>query len=102
MADIDNLPLRRTEFAFTETDGDGNFVRSVKGHEYVSDTFNRFFGGVYIVEEANGERYPADASPLDFILPGEPGFGSTIPLYECRDMMSSLETPMEGFGHDKI
>jgi len=99
---IDNVPLKRTEFSFTETDDTGNFVRTVTGNEYVSDEFARFFGGRYVVEEADGERYPVDGSPMDFILPGETGFGSTIPLYECRDMMSSLETPMEGFGHDKV
>ncbi|MEO8529623.1 MAG: hypothetical protein ABI459_00220 [Deltaproteobacteria bacterium] len=92
---LDGQPLLRSEFSFTEWDGEGQFVRQVRGNEYVSETFGRFFGGQIVVEEASGDSYPVDSAPIDFILPGEPGYGSTIPLYQCTDMMSFYHGPAQ-------
>jgi hypothetical protein len=89
---IDGQTLKRTEFEVTEWDGEGNFVRRVKGNEYISEEFGRFFGGQSMIEDWTGESYPSDSTPIDFILPGEPGFGSTVPLYQCNEMMSGLFT----------
>ena len=95
---IDGQTLKRTEFEVTEWDGQGKFVRKVSGNEYISEEFGRFFGGRAMVEDWTGESYPSDSTPIDFILPGEPGFGSTVPLYQCNEMMSGL-SPLNG-GHN--
>ena len=97
---IDGRTLKRTAFEIIERDGEGNLVRKVTGNEYISEEFGRFFGGRAMVEEWTGESYPADSTPIDFILPGEPGFASTIPLYQCNEMMSGLFPNTGGF-HDQ-
>ena len=41
----------------------------------------------------DGNYLPIDGSPVQFIFPGEPGFASTQPLFDCDAVMSSLSLP---------
>ena len=91
---IDGETLTPTEFSFTETDASGTVLQRVEGREYVNPEMGQFIGGISTFTDDTGS-YPFDTSPKDFVHPGEPGFNSTIPQYECRDMMSSL-SPLPG------
>jgi hypothetical protein len=84
---IDGVSLQETQFEFAETKADGSVVKS-RGNEYISANWRLFFAGPS--EWDNGGGYvPMDGSPLQFILPGEAGFFSSQPLFECDAILSS-------------
>lgn len=83
---VDGHTLNRTEFSYEYDLGDG--PRRVEGHQYVTDEWNIFFGGQEVTTLPSGETAEDDYSPMDFAEPGEPGFLSATPLYDCGDMMS--------------
>lgn len=84
---IDGVTLQQTEFEFTETDPDGNVLRHARGNEYIHPEWRMFFAGPSEWDE-NGEWFPSDGSPVQFIQPGEPGFAATQPIFECGALMS--------------
>jgi hypothetical protein len=90
---IDGILLQETEFDFTEVDALGNVVRRTRGNEYIHPEWRMFFSGPSQWDPGDGNWLPMDGSPLQFIFPGEPGFGATQPLFECDDVLSSLEVP---------
>ncbi|WP_071674290.1 hypothetical protein [Nioella nitratireducens] len=83
---VDGHTLNRTEFSYEYDLGDG--PRRVQGHQYVTEEWNVFFGGQEVTTLPNGESEEDDYSPMDFAEPGEPGFLSATPLYDCGEMMS--------------
>jgi hypothetical protein len=84
---IDGVTLQRTQFEYVETDDDGNVLRQSRGNEYINADWRNFFSGTS--EWFDGTDWlPLDGSPVQFILPGEKGFGATQPLYECDAVMS--------------
>ena len=90
--EIDGEPLYRTEFEMTRRDASGQVIEHAVGREYVSDRHRRFFAG-YSADLVDGaERNKRDRSPVEFIYPGEQGFGATYPRYDC-DLMSALPRP---------
>lgn len=87
--EIDGEPLLRTEFEMTRTDAAGQVLEHVVGKEYVSEKHRRFFAG-FAADVIDGrETAGRDRSPVEFIYPGEPGFGSTYPRYGC-ELISGL------------
>jgi hypothetical protein len=94
---IDGVSLLETQFEYNETDATGIFLRRSRGNEYVHPDWRLFFAGPS--EWDGGEGYvPLDGSPLQFIFPGEPGFFSTEPLYECDAVLSNY-SPKVPDGH---
>ncbi|MEZ5911035.1 MAG: hypothetical protein R3D84_01450 [Paracoccaceae bacterium] len=85
---IDGVTLEMTEFSFVETDDIGFETRRSNGQEFIHKEWRLFFGGLTELS-ADGESFSFDASPVDFVFPGEPGFMSTIPLHGCEATMSS-------------
>lgn len=90
---IDGVTLQETEFNFTETDTAGNILRRSRGNEYIHPDWRVFFSGPSEWDGGEGTYLPLDGSPVQFILPGEPGFASTQPLFDCDAVMSSLPFP---------
>ncbi len=85
---IDGITLLQTEFDYTETDRAGNVLNRANGNEYVHRDWRMFFAGPSQWASGDGEFVPVDGSPLKFIFPGEPGFATTEPLFECDAIMS--------------
>ncbi len=84
---IDGVTLQETEFEFTETDPEGNLLRRSRGNEYIHPEWRNFFAGPS--EWDGGDGYvPIDGSPVTFDFPGDPGFASTQPIYECDAVLS--------------
>jgi hypothetical protein len=79
---IDGITLQETEFNFEENFADGSARRASRGNEYVHPEWRLFFAGPTQWNGGEGD-VPMDGSPLQFIFPGEPGFGNTQPLFEC-------------------
>ncbi|MFN4157218.1 MAG: hypothetical protein ACK4GO_02255 [Gemmobacter sp.] len=84
---IDNVPLLETEYEFSETDAEGNLLRQSRGNEYIHPEWRTFFAGPGEYDSGAGYR-PTDGSPLRFIFPGQPGFESTQPIFECDAVLS--------------
>ena len=90
---IDGLTLKETEFDFNEVDASGNEFRRARGLEYVSPEHRLFFSGPGEVM-IDGEWLPIDGSPVDFVFPGEPGFGASQPIYDCDALTAQAPQQM--------
>ena len=86
VAEIDGRILNRTEFSYEYDLGEG--PRRVQGSQYVHEGWRMFFGGLEVTELPNGERFESDNSPVEFAEPGERGFLTDQPLYDCGDITS--------------
>ena len=84
--EIDGRILNRTEFSYEYDLGEG--PRRVGGNQYVHRDWRMFFGGQEVTTLPSGESSEGDYSPMEFAEPGERGFLSATPLYDCGDMMS--------------
>ncbi len=84
--EIDGRTLNRTQFSYEYDLGNG--PRRVEGNQYVSRDWRMFFGGVETTVLPDGEIVESDNSPMEFAEPGERGFLSATPLYDCGDTMS--------------
>jgi hypothetical protein len=87
---IDGVTLKQTEYEYTQTDMAGTVLRHSKGREYISEEFRSFFSGHSEWDAEDGSTIMIEGAPISFILPGEPGFASTTPLFECDAQMSSF------------
>ena len=87
---IDGQTLKQTEYEYTQTDDKGVILRHSKGNEYISEAFRSFFSGQSKWANEDGSWLTIEGAPVTFIKPGEPGFGSTLPVFECDDQMSAL------------
>ena len=81
--EIDGEPLERTRFAVKRLGPEGEEVYSVTGEQYVSRDRRLFFAGTETLE-IGGREIEGDNTPVRFIEPGEPGFMTEKPLYECE------------------
>jgi hypothetical protein len=92
-ATINGVTLKQTEYEYTQTDDKGTVLRHSKGHEYISEEWRTFFSGHSEWQAEDGTWSTSENAPVAFSLPGTPGFGSTLPLFECSDQMSMLSLP---------
>lgn len=87
---IDGEPLERTRFQLTTSDESGKVLIEREGGQYISRSLGRFFGGVETARDWSGASEETDGSPVEFIRPGEPGFGGTEPRYDCEMLSAGL------------
>lgn len=85
---IDGVTLRRTKYEIRATRDDGSLIWRGRGNEYVHPEWRIFLSGTGMVDLGEG-WLPQDFSPVDFAFPGEPGFLTTTPLYDCEAMTAS-------------
>lgn len=85
---IDGISLERTRFDLTGTDIQGNVLFRHHGNQYISRDFRRFFAGQEVFDNGVDPAERLDHSPTRFDFPGEPGFGSTTPEYDCDMLMA--------------
>ncbi|MEZ5798862.1 MAG: hypothetical protein R3D63_16110 [Paracoccaceae bacterium] len=88
---IDGMVLEQTEFEATEIDGAGTVLRRSRGNEYISRDLRTFFAGPGETDLGDGQWRVIDGSPVQFIHPGETGFATTQPIFDCDAIMSSLQ-----------
>ena len=99
---IDGIALEQTEFEFTETDDAGTVLRQARGNEYIHANWRLFFSGQSKWPQEDGSVREVEGSPVQFIAPGEPGFASTQPIFECDVVTSSLPQSLRSLGHDNL
>jgi hypothetical protein len=86
--------LQVTEFAYEYGTPEG--PRQTQGNQFVHEGWRLFFGGLETVTLPSGETFEANYSPMEFAEPGESGFLTMQPLYDCGDMMSALDDTPSG------
>lgn len=84
---VDGRILAVTEFAY-QYGVDGG-TRRVEGNQFVHEGWRMFFGGIETVTEPDGESFEYNSSPMEFAEPGEAGFLTMRPIYDCGEMMSA-------------
>ncbi|MCU0904791.1 MAG: hypothetical protein MUE83_13085 [Tabrizicola sp.] len=87
---IDGISLQQTEVEFTEYGRDGTVLRQSRGNEYMHPDWRLFFAGPGETDLGDGQWLPIDGSPVQFIFPGEDGFLSSQPMYDCDALTASL------------
>lgn len=89
---IDGIALRETEYSIVAYGADGEELWRSYGNEYISEDWRMFLSGrgTTVVP---GETWESDDSPVEFIFPGEPGFLSANPKYDCGATLSKWEVP---------
>jgi hypothetical protein len=90
---IDGVALEETEFEYRETAPDGTVLNAAKGHEYINRDWRLFLAGTSEWEGPDG-TLPIDGTPKQFIFPGEPGFFTTEPIFDCDVTMSQAMPDM--------
>lgn len=85
---VDGRTLAVTDFTY-QYPVDGG-VRRVEGNQFVHEGWRMFFGGLETVTEPGGDSFEYNSSPMEFAEPGEAGFLSMRPIYDCGEMMSNL------------
>ena len=85
---IDGVDLEATKFQLTTTNEAGDVLIERQGGQFISRTMGRFYGGVEESSDWTGRRTETNDSPVTFSFPGEIGFGSTEPQFDCDMMMT--------------
>ncbi|WP_373355576.1 hypothetical protein [Pseudoroseicyclus sp. CXY001] len=85
---IDGEPLLATRYGYDVVTPDGEITYSGEGEQYVSERHRIFLLGRSWPRDEPGEVL--EASPVEFIYPGEPGFFSTEPKFDCGVVESAL------------
>jgi len=92
--EIDGEVLLPMVFEGRYEDAGGPYM-FVSGTQFVSAKHRRFFAGTFVITEGD-DTQEWDASPIDFIYPGEPGFFDKTPRYECDASLARFAPHMEG------
>lgn len=92
---VSGVVLKETTYEFSETLQDGTFLHGAKGREYIWPERRLFFSGTSEWTDAEGS-YTREGSPVEIILPGQPGFMATRPEHDCDVMMSQGEGAQAG------
>ncbi len=85
---VDGHLLQITSFSYEYETGFG--PRRVSGNQFVSEDWRLFFGGTETVTTPDGGTFEGNYSPMEFAEPGEDGFLSMTPIYDCGNTMSGL------------
>lgn len=85
---IDNVALQQTAYNITAYGADGTELWSSSGNEFVNADWRGFLGGTGTVIVPDGP-FDKDDRPVEFIFPGEPGFLSANPKFDCGAVLSS-------------
>ncbi len=88
--EIDGQTLERTAFQLTTRDASGEVLITREGSQFISRAFNRFYGGIETGSDWTGAQTQTDDSPVLFTFPGEAGFGSTTPQFDCDQLLTQI------------
>lgn len=89
-ATIDGVTLERTEFDLTAYDGAGAMLWRRTGRQFIHRDWRLFYADTEEFENAFGDRDSVISTPVSFAFPGEKGFLSQDPQYDCEQMMTEF------------
>ncbi|GGL55862.1 hypothetical protein GCM10011392_07870 [Wenxinia marina] len=95
---VDGVTLDRTAFDVIATDVDtGAVVWRVTGNEFIQRDWRTFIAGTSRYELPD-DVIENDYSPMEFLFPGDEGFLSVHPKYDCGLMISLIPDPLTSQG----
>ncbi|MEM6717479.1 MAG: hypothetical protein AAF622_20695 [Cyanobacteria bacterium P01_C01_bin.147] len=80
---IDDVPLLRTETFARATRPDGSLVWESQGNEYIHLDWRLFLAGQSVIRTPE-QSFEDDDAPVAFHFPGEGGFLSSSPEFNCN------------------
>ncbi|MEM1237342.1 MAG: hypothetical protein AAGI10_10250 [Pseudomonadota bacterium] len=83
---IDDVPLLRTENFVRALAADGSVIWESTGNEYIHLDWRVFIRGQSLTRTPEN-TFQSDDEPLDFIFPGEDGFLTAEPEYNCNALL---------------
>lgn len=89
-ATIDGVTLERTEFELTAYDGAGAELWRRTGNQFIHRGWRLFYADVEDFENVAGDRESVVSTPVTFAFPGETGFLTMDPQYDCEQMMTEF------------
>lgn len=90
---IDGEELERTRFAIQWLDEAGNITSEGSGSQYFSHSMGQFFLGQESYTDDSG-TLDYDDRPVTFTRPGQAGFLSMTPLFNCSTEQARLNAPV--------
>ena len=91
---IDGVALKQTEFDAHARLDDGTTKWHSRGNEFIDVEKRIFVSGRGEWEGDDGVVLPYDSTPMAFVFPGEPGFFTSTPIFDCDPVLSQAETPV--------
>ena len=88
---VDGVTLARTRFELTAEGPDGNFLWRRAGQQFVSEDWRIFFSDRESFENSFGDKVDSIDTPVEFAFPGDKGFLSADPKYDCDVVTAQLE-----------
>ncbi len=92
---VSGVKLEETEFDVTAKDPKGKLIWHSAGHEWINRDWRIFLAGKGIWQDQKGTS-EFDNTPMILLQPGQKGFMSTQPEFDCKSVMSSLALPPKG------
>jgi hypothetical protein len=89
---IDGVTLERTRFDLTAWDAGGQMIWHRKGRQLVHREWRLFWADTEEFENSFGDRESLVDTPVQFAAPGEKGFLSADPVYDCDELMTELRS----------
>lgn len=83
---IDEVPLLRTENFVRATAEDGTLMWESTGNEYIHLDWRLFLRGQSVTRTPE-QTYQTDDEPLTFDFPGDDGFLTTEPAFNCNALL---------------
>lgn len=89
---VDGVALERTRFALTARDASGQVLWQRSGNQLVHRDWRLFWADTETFENGFGDRETLVDTPMQVALPGEKGFLSTEPVYDCDELITDAGT----------
>lgn len=91
---IDGVLLHVYQVQSQTSDEEGNTLFAAEGRQYVMQNERLFMLGRESYTDGT-DSWQEDNSPMEFIFPGEKGFGETMPRYGCNALEAAYPLPAE-------
>jgi hypothetical protein len=87
---IDGVALERTRYESTTYAADGSVIETSKGGQFIHREWRRFFSDTERFENSFGDKTDVRDTPMEFAFPGDEGFLSQDPKYDCEVVTASI------------
>lgn len=89
---VSGVTLEQTDYVTQSVDAKGKLLWKSQGHEWISREFGLFFAGTGLWQDDQGKT-KFDNTPALLLKPGQQGFMSTTPEFDCNTVLSQLSLP---------
>ena len=91
--DVSGITMERTEFDISAFDAEGGLLWRRKGNDLIQREWRLFFGDRESFENSYGDTEESVSTPMTVAHPGDKGFLSAKPEFDCDMMMTRAPLP---------